>query len=116
MDGLIGLLLLTAPFLFAADPLPITPTTEGSKLLLLVIPLVVPIVVAVGKFLIPKIPAWILPILAPAIGALIDFLGSLVTGHEANPITAAVLGSAGVGLRELYDQIKGKVIDKPQTP
>lgn len=87
------------------DPTP----SPGLSLLLIIIPLVVPIVVAVGKFLLPAVPKWILPILAPALGALIDWLNSLVTGTPPNPVTGALLGSAGVGVRELLDQVKQRV-------
>lgn len=96
---------------------PVTPsasTSPVSTLLLTIIPLLVPIVVAIGKSALPKVPTWLLPILAPALGALIDYLGSLATGGSANPIAAAILGSAGVGLREIVDQVKQRVVDGPR--
>lgn len=85
------------------------PGSDGTSLLLIVIPLVVPILVAIGKFMIPKLPTWTLPIIAPALGALVDYLTTLVTGGTSSPVLAATLGSAGVGLRELIDQLKQKI-------
>lgn len=91
---------------------------RAHALILTLIPLLVPIVVAIGKSLLPKVPTWVLPILAPALGALIDYIGSLATGADASPIVAAIYGSAGVGARELYDQIRKRLMDgpKPTTP
>lgn len=102
---------------FGQDTTPPVPTPPASTLLLTIIPLLVPIVVAIGKSLLPKVPTWVLPILAPALGALIDYLGSLATGAAASPVIAAALGSAGVGLREIVDQIKQRLVDgpKPET-
>lgn len=94
----------------------VVPGGDGVSLLLILIPLVVPIVVAIGKFFIPKLPGWTLPIIAPALGALIDYLTTRATGAIASPLLAAVLGSAGVGLRELVDQLKQKINPPSQTP
>lgn len=96
-----------------------TPGETGARALILtLIPLVVPILVAIGKSALPKVPTWLLPILAPALGALIDYLGSLATGAGASPILALTLGSAGVGLREIMDQAKQRIVNgpKPTTP
>ncbi len=70
------------------------------------IPLVVPLILAALKLVIPKLPGWLLPILAPILGAAADIAmhyGGLAT---AGPGWGALLGSAGVGLRELQDQIR----------
>lgn len=97
---------------------PVTPTVPKpvQALLLIIIPLLVPILVALGKSVLPKVPTWLLPILAPALGALIDYLGTLATGGTPSPITAALYGSAGVGIRELMDQAKQRIVDGPKPP
>lgn len=112
-------LFLTAFVALAQIPVPEPPAaTPPGALLLTIIPLLVPILVAVGKSILPKVPTWLLPILAPALGALIDYIGSLATHGGASPLAAALAGSAGVGIRELTDQIKQRIQGgpKPTTP
>lgn len=92
------------------------PGGDGVSLALIVIPLIVPIVVAMAKFFIPKLPGWTLPIIAPALGALIDYLTTRATGAAASPLIAAALGSAGVGLREIVDQLKKVAAPADSTP
>lgn len=87
---------------------------DGNGLLLVIIPLLVPILIACAKSVLPLLPGWTLPIIAPALGALMDFLAALALGHQANPLISGLLGSAGVGLREIVDQMKKKsVADSP---
>ncbi len=67
------------------------------------------------KVVLPKLPGWTLPIIAPALGALIDYIGSLTplgTG-AAHPLLAAALGSAGVGLREMVTQVRDRAALPP---
>ena len=91
------------------NPTPALPAGDNS-LLLTLIPLIVPILVALGKRLLPFVPKWALPTLATGLGTLIDYLGSLVTGGTASPLLATIAGAAGVGLREIVDQVKQKAI------
>jgi hypothetical protein len=71
---------------------------------LIVIPAAVPLVIAVVKVLVPKVPKTWLPILAPVLGALAEFL---VTGtFDQGTLLGAIAGSAGVGLREIVDQLR----------
>lgn len=83
-----------------------------QQLLMVLIPALVPVLIAGLKTYIPKIPKQALPILAPILGVGIDYATSYATGTGANPILAAFLGSAGTGLREIVDQVKQTV----QTP
>lgn len=69
--------------------------------LMLIIPAVVPVVIAVIKFFIPKLPSVWLPILAPILGAVAELL---LSGNFG--VWGAVAGAAGVGLREIVDQLK----------
>lgn len=71
-----------------------------------IIPILVPILVAALRLLLPKIPVNLLPVIAPIIGSLADYALSLASGSVANPVLGAILGAAGVGLREVFDQNK----------
>ncbi len=120
--------LLAVPFVVLAqtntNSIPVPPgtvpgTAPGMGLLITILPLLVPIIIAGFKVALPKLPGWTLPIIAPALGALIDYIGSLTplgTG-AAHPLLAAALGSAGVGLREMVTQIKDRAALPPvNTP
>lgn len=87
------------------DLTPATAVEGPATLILAVIPAIVPLLIAIGKWLAPKIPKVLLPIAAPLLGMLLDWLSTLITGAEANPIMAAFLGSAGVGVREIVSQV-----------
>ena len=108
-------LLLTLAFVpfiaFAQDVPPAAEPISVSTILLVVIPLLTPIVIRLAALVIPKLPSWLLPILAPAIGALIDFLSSLAGGPTVGPVLGAALGAAGTGLREIQDQVRRKASD-----
>lgn len=82
---------------------------SGTDLLLMLIPIAVPLLVAVAKWVLPFLPAWTLPIIAPALGALLDQVTTLASGQQSHVVAAAILGSAGVGLREIIDQVRQKV-------
>jgi hypothetical protein len=73
------------------------------------IPAAVPLLIAVLKGLLPKIPKAALPVMATLIGAMLDIGQSYLSGHAASPILGAALGAAGVGLREIVDQTKKMV-------
>lgn len=98
--------------IFAALIIPCTclaadASTEASpptNWVLLLIPVVVPIIIAGIKLVVPQLSPWKLPLLAPILGALADYLASGNLG--ATTVAGAIAGSAGVGLREVVDQIK----------
>lgn len=77
------------------------------KLCALLIPILVPLVLRGVKAAIPRMPTWVVPVLAPVIGAISAGLGSVTTG-VSDPGTAmmvgSVLGLAGSGVREIGDQ------------
>ncbi|MCX8156170.1 MAG: hypothetical protein N3J91_06970 [Verrucomicrobiae bacterium] len=77
---------------------------QGPSLTMILIPVVVPVVIAIIKFFLPKLPKAWLPILAPILGALAELVAS--GSFDAGTIWGAVAGSAGVGLREIVDQLK----------
>ena len=68
---------------------------------------------------------WLLPIIAPLVGVVADLVSHYATGVSVGAGNAAVLGMAGVGLREVVDQLrhdmpeavtKGPVIPAPTSP
>lgn len=101
----------------ATNSLPVATPVDASTLILqalppnlspwlMLIPLLVPGVVALFKSLFPNIPSKWLPVLAFAHGPGLVLLDKLtgVFGHD--PIAVLALGAAGVGVREIYDQWK----------
>lgn len=75
-----------------------------NMMLMTLIPIIVPLILSAVKRLIPKIPGWWLPILAPLLGAAVDMAGYYAGVQTLGPAWSAALGSAGVGLREIADQ------------
>lgn len=63
----------------------------------------VPIVVAFTK---QWLPTWLIPSLAVVLGGVGEVLAAFVLNKPLDPVTIAVAGIAGVGLREFVDQIK----------
>lgn len=74
-------------------------------------PVIVPLIIAGIKKLKPNIPTWLIPALSPFLGLLLAYVGQLALHSHANWALAAVLGIAGVGVRELKDQLT-----KPSEP
>lgn len=68
--------------------------------------LLVPLALAGLKLLCPKIPKAWLPMLAPLLGILTEQAAQAAGIAGISPLWAAVLGMAGVGLREIGDQLK----------
>lgn len=66
----------------------------------------VPILVALLKRVIPPSQGWLYPLLATGLGALLDTVSSYASGTSLGPKWGAVLGLAGVGLREIIDQLR----------
>lgn len=51
-------------------------------------------------------PKWLLPLLAPLLGAVADVLTAYLANTPVNPVLGAALGGLGVWLREVIDQLK----------
>ena len=69
-------------------------------------PIIVPIVVSLFKGFIPKIPKWLLPITAVLLGVGADYINEIISGASLGAYWGAALGAAGVGIREIFDQVK----------
>ncbi|MDZ4346411.1 MAG: hypothetical protein U1E51_28700 [Candidatus Binatia bacterium] len=72
-----------------------------------IIVFLVPMLIALGKsiFGLDKISRF-LPVIAMALAVLLDLVQSLLTNVSMGPQLAAALGLAGVGAREVVDQIR----------
>jgi hypothetical protein len=104
------LLAITAFFSFtvmllAADGAPASVAPNPLSLPLL-IPFASPLLVAVIKGLAPKVPKVCLPIVTPIIGAGLAIVLQYSAGSTATGLDGAILGAAGVALREGLDQLK----------
>ncbi|MCD6071955.1 MAG: hypothetical protein K0R17_2255 [Rariglobus sp.] len=92
-----------------ADPAaPTVAAPEAAPLTLQqsLIAVLTPLIIAGIKLAIPKIPRVWLPIMAPFLGMLIEYISHLLTGSTLNVWAGLALGAAGVGLREAVTQIK----------
>jgi hypothetical protein len=101
-------LFVTLGVALAADAVVVTADTGGitaSNLVLWLTPVIVPLVIALVKKFQPQIPSWVLPLAAPVLGVVIDVINSYALGQANNLIVAALLGLAGVGVREIKDQL-----------
>ena len=77
-----------------------------SQLITYLTPMLVPLVLAAAKKGIGALPSWLIPILAPILGAVLDVVNAQLTGFSGGGMLGAILGAAGVGLREIIDQLK----------
>lgn len=76
--------------------------------------ILVPAILSQGKKLLGG-NTWLVPLIAPALGAALDYVSSLVTQTQVGSTKAAMLGLAGVGLREALDQMRQRAT-KPMIP
>jgi hypothetical protein len=108
----VALTVLVAPFaalaadVSSANGVPAQAISPWTAL----VPIAVPALLALLKVFAPKIPSVALPILAPLLGAGADIVLHYAGVSTLGPLWGAVLGSAGVGLRELQDQLKQTVL------
>lgn len=67
---------------------------------------VVPVLVALYKRALPDLPTWLTPIIAVVLGPTVEFGLGWLASVPATGVKGALAGLAGIGVRELYDQIK----------
>ena len=75
----------------------------------LMLPVVVPVLLALVRLVVPKIPKVAIPVLAPVLGAALEILGYYGGLTNGNPIAGAIYGGLGVLVREVVDQIRKAV-------
>lgn len=85
-------------------------TQLATLLIPLVNGIVVPFIIRGVKALAPRMPAWLIPILAPVIGALGTGIAAATTGVVDSTAVAvvggAIGGSAGVGAHQVKQQLQ----------
>lgn len=101
---LLAFLFITAS-VFAANAIVVAPTGNSAAdgLLQWLTPVLVPLILAGIKKVIPIAPSWLIPLLAPVLGVAIDYINHFATGHTTNLMLSVLLGAAGVGLREIKE-------------
>jgi len=92
--------------LYASDGQTPVTTTIWATLVPALVTVLVPLVIALTKTLLPKIPKWMLPILAPLLGVGLSLIGDAAAGQSVGVIMGAVYGGLGTWLREFIDQLK----------
>ena len=81
-----------------------------GQMITVVTPILVPIIVLFVKTkalpFLSQGHKWMIPLIAVAVGAGLDYVNGLITGTSLGPFGGAALGSFGVILRELKDQFQ----------
>lgn len=90
---------------------------DWNTLLAPVVIALVPILTMLVKKGIPDRFSFVIPLVATALGPLLDFVSLKATGVGHGPLYGIVYGMSGVALREVIDQLRkiqtGPVIGKP---
>lgn len=92
------------------DTLSAPTPVDAVGLVTSLIPLLTPVLVAVVKVLVPRIPRPLLPWLTPLFGAAIEWLGHVAGLTSGNLLVGALVGAAGVGVREAWDQARKSAV------
>jgi len=69
-------------------------------------PLIVVIVWAVRKYVVPKVPRAAIPVAVMLLGYGADFLVSMATGTTMSPLGGVLIGSAAIALREIVTTLQ----------
>lgn len=80
------------------------------------IPVVVPLLLAWEKKALDRIPAKWKPFIASAIGPILALVTSELANIKLSAEEIAMIGAAGVGVREMVDQLKQAVGIPPGGP
>lgn len=103
VSALSMILLLASTAVFAQDQPNYLGLAAGAITAL--VPFAVPVLVYGIKLLLPSVPRIVLPFLALGFGQLLTFLASITTGGTFNVVEAALLGAAGVFVREVLNTL-----------
>lgn len=74
---------------------------------------VTPLVIQAVRWLVPKVPTWALPSMAPLVGLLVGLGTNAVVGLNLGWVDCAALGTLGVGIREIVNQTVTKQLKPP---
>lgn len=86
---------------------------DVNAILTLAVPVLSPLLTAGVKKLVPIMPPWIIPMICTGLGTLSVYIAHWSTNNSTNPAWAIGLGLAGIGVREILDQLKNA---KAETP
>ena len=79
---------------------------DPNAVINLAVPVLAPLITAGMKWLIPRLPTWIIPMLCTGIGTLGTYVAQWAATNQTNVWTAIGLGLAGIGVREVLDQLR----------
>lgn len=85
---------------------PILNSIDPNTIIAVFVPIISPLITAGLKWFLPRIPSWTIPIICTALGTLSGYIGQLSLGGDLSVFAMAGLGIAGIGVRELLDQLK----------
>jgi hypothetical protein len=77
-----------------------------QQILPALITVAVPLLIALGRKVIPLLPKWLLPILAPLLGAALSYVVDASAGQNVGIVMGAVYGGLGTWLREFIKQLQ----------
>lgn len=75
--------------------------TSPTSIVQWLTPLLVPLIITYVRKWQPQIPSWVWPTLAPVLGAVATLIESAITKGDHSVLVGALLGLAGVGVREI---------------
>ena len=82
---------------------------DANAIITLAVPVLSPLVTAGLKWLQPRIPSWAIPTICTALGTLGAYIAQWSAVGQTNVAVAIGLGLAGIGVREVLDQLKKPV-------
>lgn len=81
---------------------------DANAIIALAVPVLSPLITAAMKWLIPKLPSWSIPMICTGLGTLSAYIAQWSAGVDLSVGVAIGLGLAGIGVREILDQLKPK--------
>jgi len=88
------------------DPAPQT----KAQLWAYAVAFITPLIIQAVRWLVPKVPTWALPSMAPLVGLLVGLGTNALVGLHLSWVDCAALGTLGVGIREIVNQTVTKRI------
>jgi glycerol uptake facilitator-like aquaporin len=107
---IITLFVCTIPLVVVAQEVGGGTASPETSLWIGLIPLVVPILISGVKLIIPKLPKMWLPIIAPVLGAVAAIALHFAGAEGVSIWVGSLLGMAGVGMREIADQVAKTIV------
>ena len=80
----------------------------GVQAILALVPVVTMLLVYGIRKLLPKLPKYIVPLIALGLGAFLTWLQGYMGGVSASPLVMVLLGAAATWLHEVINALKGE--------